>query len=282
MVQSSEYEVVPDPTASACPLSNFRMLVPGSSAVFEAELATVREWFELPVEEKAQYSARTRGRAEGWTLAALTGPTTPARPRDYEATDVMLVDTGSIDALHPFFRPGVFPADHLITRVSRRLGDIFGKVLDHALYEVAATADVSTAELASPHEGFSLSSVRILYYPAHDTSLGFYAHTDYELLAIHFETSPGLEVRNPQTGLWERVPFAQDSLIVLCGEMAEIRARESVRACEHRVVMPGAGPSRMAAVFFATPGHLSSIDGGQCDVESSLLRRFGQEVEGRS
>ena len=78
---------------------------------------------------------------------------------------------------------------------------------------------------------------------------GVSEHTDYELITLMWQSSPGLELRD-RHGRWRAVGGVRDSLVVICGDMLERLSGGYFEATKHRVALNAKATPRRSLVFF--------------------------------
>jgi isopenicillin N synthase-like dioxygenase len=84
-----------------------------------------------------------------------------------------------------------------------------------------------------------LDTLRLLHYPQNDApacerNVGISAHTDFECMTLIYQSSPGLELTDPN-GDWFDAPSHDGRLVVLIDDMLERWTNGELQATGHRV-----------------------------------------------
>lgn len=102
-----------------------------------------------------------------------------------------------------------------------------------------------------------LAALRLLHYAAVPSDadnglLGAGAHCDYgQLTFLATDGSPGLQVEDPDAGVWIDVQAQPGAFVVNVGDMLARWSNDEFRSTRHRVVLPpGTGERYSAALFF--------------------------------
>ncbi|KAJ4763553.1 2-oxoglutarate (2OG) and Fe(II)-dependent oxygenase superfamily protein [Rhynchospora pubera] len=90
-------------------------------------------------------------------------------------------------------------------------------------------------------------------------SFGFAPHSDYSIITIVFQSSPGLEELDPETKTWELLPHRYDSLCVHVGNYLEVISNGLYKSAVHKV-----STNRDSTRVSITSLHSLSIDEQVC------------------
>ncbi|HKH51990.1 MAG TPA: 2-oxoglutarate and iron-dependent oxygenase domain-containing protein [Mycobacterium sp.] len=206
--------------------------------VFERMLASTKEFFALPIEEKMRsyigLSTCHRGYAPSGEEGLATG-----MPEMKEAFDTALelpADDPDYLAGNPMLGPNVWPdlpgfAD-AVTAYYRAVLDV-----GHRLLWAFAVALGEDPDTFSRHATKTPSQLRLVHYPYNADAgdgQGIGAHTDYECFTLLKPTAPGLEVLNG-AGEWIDVPPVPGTFVVNIGDMLELWTNGAYVATSHRV-----------------------------------------------
>lgn len=207
-------------------------------SLFDAMLATVKEFFALPVDEKMRnyigFSRCHRGYVpvgeEGFegTVPDLkeafdTALDLPADDPDYLSGNPMLGPNAWPEV--PGFAAAVTAYYQALLAVGQRLLRAFAVALGE------------DPEVFSRHATKTPSQLRLIHYPYNPAavdSIGIGAHTDYECFTLLKPTAPGLEVLNG-AGEWIDVPPVDGAYVVNIGDMLELWTNGAFVATSHRV-----------------------------------------------
>ncbi len=207
-------------------------------SLFDDMLATVKEFFALPVDEKMRnyigFSRCHRGYVpvgeEGFegTVPDLkeafdTALDLPADDPDYLSGNPMLGPNAWPEV--PGFAAAVTAYYQALLAVGQRLLRAFAVALGE------------DPEVFSRHATKTPSQLRLIHYPYNPAavdSIGIGAHTDYECFTLLKPTAPGLEVLNG-AGEWIDVPPVDGAYVVNIGDMLELWTNGAFVATSHRV-----------------------------------------------
>ncbi|CAM9663171.1 unnamed protein product [Scytosiphon promiscuus] len=141
---------------------------------------------------------------------------------------------------------------------------------------------------SSEMESLNMSLLRTLRYPIQDTQrpspgrlaedrvkrrrsarnqvpvdVGISEHSDFEVFTIMHQESKGLHLRTPsrrRLARWYQLPFRQDTLTVILGDMAELWTAGWLEATRHKVVSPAPGQGvRKSLVLFQAHDDLVKV-----------------------
>src|SRR5215207_2242746 len=206
--------------------------------VFERMLASTKEFFALPIEEKMRsyigLSTCHRGYAPSGEEGLATG-----MPEMKEAFDTALelpADDPDYLAGNPMLGPNVWPD---LPGFAEAVTEYYVAVLDvgHRLLWAFAVALGENPDAFSRHATKTPSQLRLVHYPYNADAgggQGIGAHTDYECFTLLKPTAPGLEVLNG-AGEWIDVPPVPGTFVVNIGDMLELWTNGAYVATSHRV-----------------------------------------------
>jgi isopenicillin N synthase-like dioxygenase len=262
-------------------------LVEGMRAAVREAFVAGEEFFIMAGDAKRPFDARSSNTMRGWILAAADEKSTSLEhPRDYEAFDVVLprsAQLGQDFADHFFDHTHTWPTQRLRVASERLTGEVFTPLATKVWSLLEESADVAGTYFSARSHDTAIASIRYLHYQPTAAKIGFYAHRDYEMFAIHVENFPGLEILNPETQQWLRVELNPEEGLLIVGELCEILSQGRLSAATHRVAIPSGAPRRQAIVYFWAPGfHLPmpAVAGVGADQANSvgqyLLAKFGK------
>lgn len=216
-------------------------------AVLAGAYDASRSLRRLDDDRKQPVEVGVNGLARGWHRVMASGR------RSYETFEVGLEvermpATSLVGGLHgpnvwptlPRFREQAYPCFEAMLGLAHRLLD-----------PISAAVGLDPGYLSDrAHQPVSL--LRMINYEARatadDDQVRIVPHTDFELLTIISETSPGFELCD-RNGQWHRATTADPSeFLVLAGDILEIVTAGRVESPLHRV-RAGAQP-RQSMVFF--------------------------------
>jgi isopenicillin N synthase-like dioxygenase len=206
--------------------------------LFERMLASTKEFFALPLDEKMRYYIGLSTCHRGYVPAGEEGLAT-GMPEMKEAFDTALdlpADDPDYLAGNPMLGPNTWPeltgfAD-AVTAYYRAVLDVGDQLL--WAFAVALGEDPDTF---AKHATKTPSQLRLIHYPYNPDAVdgeGIGAHTDYECFTLLKPTAPGLEVMNGD-GDWIDVPPVTGTFVVNIGDMLELWTNGAYVATSHRV-----------------------------------------------
>jgi isopenicillin N synthase-like dioxygenase len=206
--------------------------------VFERMLASTKEFFALPIEEKMRSYIGLSTWHRGYVPVGEEGVET-GTPDLKEAFDTALelpADDPDYLAGNPMLGPNAWPdlpgfAD-AVTAYYRAVLDV-----GHRLLWAFAVALGEDPDTFSRHATKTPSQLRLVHYPYNpeaEDGQGIGAHTDYECFTLLKPTAPGLEVLNG-AGEWIDVPPVPGTFVVNIGDMLELWTNGAYVATSHRV-----------------------------------------------
>jgi isopenicillin N synthase-like dioxygenase len=206
--------------------------------LFERMLASTKEFFALPVEEKMRSYIGLSTCHRGYVPAGEEGLAT-GMPEMKEAFDTALdlpADDPDFLAGNPMLGPNVWPDLPGFAEVVTAYYDaVLG--VGHRLLWAFAVALGEDPDTFSRHATKTPSQLRLIHYP-YDPDVedgeGIGAHTDYECFTLLKPTAPGLEVLNG-AGEWIDVPPVPGTFVVNIGDMLELWTNGEFVATSHRV-----------------------------------------------
>ena len=210
-----------------------------------------RRFFALDDAAKADFDIRDSIGHRGWVPIDECGDYTDEGTRRYEAFDIGAPTTGC--HRHVLDGPNHFPGDDFEHAVSAAWS-ILDDVTNSLLRAACAHLDVPN-ELLLQHRTRPVSQLRLINYLPSDepdtdkAAMG--AHTDYELLTILYQSSPGIEVLDLNDG-WITPDLEPGSALVIVGDALEVFSGGRFTSTMHRVVH-GVETGRLSIPFFAAP-----------------------------
>jgi isopenicillin N synthase-like dioxygenase len=207
-------------------------------SLFERMLASTKEFFALPVEEKMRSYIGLSRCHRGYVPVGEEGVES-GTPDLKEAFDTAL-DLPADDPDHlagnPMLGPNVWPDlpgfAEAVTQYYQAVLDVGQRLL--LAFAVALKEDPDTF---SRHATKTPSQLRLVHYPYNpeaEDGQGIGAHTDYECFTLLKPTAPGLEVLNG-AGQWIDVPPVPGTFVVNIGDMLELWTNGAYVATSHRV-----------------------------------------------
>jgi isopenicillin N synthase-like dioxygenase len=224
---------------AACEVGFFYVSGAGvDDGVFDRMLASTKEFFALPLEEKMRSYIGLSNCHRGYVPSGEEGLAT-GMPEMKEAFDTALdlpVDDPDYLAGNPMLGPNVWPD---LPGFAEAVTEYYDAVLDvgHRLLWAFAVALGENPDAFSRHATKTPSQLRLIHYPHNpdaEDGEGIGAHTDYECFTLLKPTAPGLEVLNG-AGQWIDVPPVPGTFVVNIGDMLELWTNGAYVATSHRV-----------------------------------------------
>jgi isopenicillin N synthase-like dioxygenase len=207
-------------------------------SLFERMLASTKEFFALPVEEKMRSYIGLSQCHRGYVPTGEEGVES-GTPDLKEAFDTALdlpPDDPDYLAGNPMLGPNVWPDvpgfAEAVTQYYHAVLDVGQRLL--VAFAVALNEDPDTF---TRHATKTPSQLRLVHYPDNPEASdgqGIGAHTDYECFTLLKPTAPGLEVLNG-AGQWIDVPPVPGTFVVNIGDMLELWTNGAYVATSHRV-----------------------------------------------
>lgn len=206
--------------------------------LFDRLLASTKEFFALPIEEKMRSYIGLSRCHRGYVPVGEEGVET-GMPDLKEAFDTAL-DLPADDPDHlagnPMLGPNVWPD---LPGFAEAVTAYYHAVLEvgHQLLWAFAVALGENPDTFTRHATKTPSQLRLVHYPYNPDAqdrLGIGAHTDYECFTLLKPTAPGLEVMNG-AGEWIDVPPIPGTFVVNIGDMLELWTNGAFVATSHRV-----------------------------------------------
>jgi isopenicillin N synthase-like dioxygenase len=207
-------------------------------ALFERMLASTKEFFALPFEEKMRSYIGLSQCHRGYVPVGEEGVES-GTPDLKEAFDTALdlpADDPDYLAGNPMLGPNTWPE---LAGFADAVTAYYHAVLDvgHKLLWAFAVALGEGPDTFSRHATKTPSQLRLVHYPYNpdaEDGQGIGAHTDYECFTLLKPTAPGLEVLNG-AGEWIDVPPVLGTFVVNIGDMLELWTNGAYVATRHRV-----------------------------------------------
>jgi isopenicillin N synthase-like dioxygenase len=207
-------------------------------ALFDRMLASTKEFFALPVEEKMRTYIGLSRCHRGYVPVGEEG-VEAGTPDLKEAFDTALdlpADDPDYLAGNPMLGPNAWPD---VPGFAEAVTAYYQAVLEvgHRLLWAFAVALGEDPDVFSRHATKTPSQLRLVHYPYNADAKdgqGIGAHTDYECFTLLKPTAPGLEVLNG-SGEWIDVPPVDDTFVVNIGDMLELWTNGAFVATSHRV-----------------------------------------------
>jgi isopenicillin N synthase-like dioxygenase len=206
--------------------------------LFDRMLASTKEFFALPLEQKMRYYIGLSKCHRGYVPSGEEGLAT-GTPELKEAFDTALdlpADDPDYLAGNPMLGPNAWPD---LPGFAEAVTAYYQAVLDvgHRLLWAFAVALGEDPDTFSKHATKTPSQLRLIHYPHQpdaEDAHGIGAHTDYECFTLLKPTAPGLEVLNG-AGEWIDVPPVPGTFVVNIGDMLELWTNGTYVATSHRV-----------------------------------------------
>lgn len=203
--------------------SRFHQLPDRHKASIHNERNGGRGW--VPLLTEPAYVANTVARCESFDLAQEHPPVVVGGHEGVIGPNVW-----PEPALLPSFETTVYG---LYERLRAVAGTLFAAFAD--------TLDIDRERFVALDTDHSPSMMRLLHYPGRSEALsptigevGISTHTDFEAFTLMHQSAPGLQLRRPD-GVWIDAPSAEDSLIVIIGDVLERLTNGHLTATPHRV-----------------------------------------------
>ncbi|XP_047068873.1 1-aminocyclopropane-1-carboxylate oxidase homolog 1-like [Lolium rigidum] len=247
-----------------------------------AMVAAVRSFNEEPVEAKAPYYTRDRGRRVRYqsNVDLFTSPAAQWR-------DTLFMEMPAEPQELPAACRGVAPEYAGLVR--ERLGRTLLGLLSEALGLRRGYLEEEQGCL----EGVSVAGH---YYPAcpePELTLGTIGHSDTTFFTVLLQDAVGgLQVlveddEDRKQSAWADVPPAAGALVVNVGDFLQLMSNDRFKSVEHRVVANSVGPRVSVACFFRPAGAASSTrvlapivpdgDGGSARYRSTTMEELIQQ-----
>lgn len=217
-----------------------------------------RRFFSLDNAAKSKFDIRDSIGHRGWVPVDECGDYCDEGARRYEAFDIGAPATGH--HRHVLDGPNHFPGDDFQHAVATAWS-VLDKVTSSLLEAACAHLDVPI-DMLQQHRSQPVSQLRLINYlpssePGSDkAAMG--AHTDYELLTVLYQSSPGIELLDLHEG-WVTPDLEPGSVLVLVGDALEVFSGGRFTSTMHRVA-PGVASGRMSIPFFAAPDFNAVIE----------------------
>ena len=232
------------------------MRLPRRLVVLRRMLSVSRDFFSLPLEEKAafgiEHSAHFRGWSEmrnerDWREQLHLGRECPSTASAIEA--------GEMPAFRRLEGPNLWPADAAWREAVMTYIDVATGLGELILSRIAGLLRVDPTSFGNTKSDGYLVAKIIAYHPQTSEQAlrsGVAAHVDFSWLTINLQDSVGLEVRRPD-GRWGPVDVLSDAVWVHVGELLEHATAGRYLATPHRVLNPSAETTRLSIPVFVNP-----------------------------
>jgi len=207
-------------------------------SLFERMLASTKEFFSLPVEEKMCCYIGLSKCHRGYVPVGEEGVEsgTPDLKEAFDTALELPADDPDYLAGNPMLGPNVWPD---LPGFAEAVTQYYHAVLDvgQRLLAAFAVALKEHPDTFSRHATKTPSQLRLVHYPYNpeaEDGQGIGAHTDYECFTLLKPTAPGLEVLNG-AGQWIDVPPVPGTFVVNIGDMLELWTNGAYVATSHRV-----------------------------------------------
>lgn len=229
-----------------------------------AELAEVQQlahqFFALPETEKQKIAMVNSPHFRGYSQVAAES--TQQRPDYREQIDIGAeLPALPVDEHSPsYYRlqgPNQWPAQwpqfqQTITAFQHKARQLTIKLLRHFLTALEQPTDALDLLIDPAHPAELL---KLIHYPASsdpEKSQGVGAHKDSGIITLLTQDPVGgLQVYLQQQ--WVDIPYVEDALIVIIGEVFELASNGYLHGNIHRVIAPTAGQDRYSIAYFLTP-----------------------------
>ncbi|WP_458315448.1 isopenicillin N synthase family dioxygenase [Mycolicibacterium brisbanense] len=207
-------------------------------SLFDDMLATVKEFFALPVDEKMRNYIGFSRCHRGYVPVGEEGfeGTVPDLKEAFDTALDLPADDPDYLSGNPMLGPNAWPeVPGFVAAVTAYYQALLA--VGQRLLRAFAVALGEDPEVFSRHATKTPSQLRLIHYPYNPgavDSIGIGAHTDYECFTLLKPTAPGLEVLNG-AGEWIDVPPVDGAYVVNIGDMLELWTNGAFVATSHRV-----------------------------------------------
>lgn len=243
----------------------FFQLIGYGAAPGQAEdlLATIKRFFDLPLEERMKLDNRISPHFRGYTRMGteVTQGRADAREQiDYSPDREPVPDYPPEQPYWLLQGPNMWPDDSLpeLEQAAMAWAGLMSKVGAELLRAIAVSLQLPEDYFDEPFRDSPAWMGKLVHYvggvveAAGDQGVG--SHADYGFVTLLLQDAVGgLEVLPPGAGEWTPVEPIPGALVVNLGEMLEVATEGYLAATIHRVQAPPPGVDRYSVPFFWSP-----------------------------
>lgn len=243
----------------------FFQLIGYGAAPGQAEdlLATIKRFFDLPLEERMKLDNRLSPHFRGYTRMGteVTQGRADAREQiDYSPDREPVLDYPREQPYWLLQGHNMWPDDSLpeLEQAAMAWAELMSRVGDELLRAIAVSLQLPEDYFDEPFRDSPAWMGKLVHYvggaveAAGDQGVG--AHADYGFVTLLLQDAVGgLEVLPPGASEWTPVEPIPGALVVNLGEMLEVATEGYLAATIHRVQAPPPGVDRYSVPFFWSP-----------------------------
>lgn len=243
----------------------FFQLIGYGAAPGQAEdlLATIKRFFDLPLEERMKLDNRLSPHFRGYTRMGteVTQGRADAREQiDYSPDREPVLDYPREQPYWLLQGHNMWPDDSLpeLQQAAMAWAELMSRVGDELLRAIAVSLQLPEDYFDEPFRDSPAWMGKLVHYvggaveAAGDQGVG--AHADYGFVTLLLQDAVGgLEVLPPGASEWTPVEPIPGALVVNLGEMLEVATEGYLAATIHRVQAPPPGVDRYSVPFFWSP-----------------------------
>jgi isopenicillin N synthase-like dioxygenase len=242
----------------------------GAPGQAEDLLATIKRFFDLPLEERMKLDNRLSPHFRGYTRMGteITQGRADAREQiDYSPDRKPVTDYPPEQPYWLLQGPNMWPDEALpeLEPAAMAWAELMSKVGNELLRAIAASLELPEDYFDEPFRDTPAWMGKLVHYvggvveAAGDQGVG--SHADYGFVTLLLQDDVGgLEVLPPGASEWVPVEPLPGALVVNLGEMLEVATEGYLAATIHRVQAPPPGVDRYSVPFFWSPRLDAVID----------------------
>lgn len=242
----------------------------GAPGQAEDLLATIKRFFDLPLEERMKLDNRLSPHFRGYTRMGteITQGRADAREQiDYSPDREPVTDYPPEQPYWLLQGPNIWPDEALpeLEPAAMAWAELMSKVGNELLRAIAVSLELPEDYFDEPFRDTPAWMGKLVHYvggvveSAGDQGVG--SHADYGFVTLLLQDDVGgLEVLPPGASEWVPVEPLPGALVVNLGEMLEVATEGYLAATIHRVQAPPPGVDRYSVPFFWSPRLDAVID----------------------
>lgn len=242
----------------------------GAPGQAEDLLATIKRFFDLPLEERMKLDNRLSLHFRGYTRMGteITQGRADAREQiDYSPDREPVTDYPPEQPYWLLQGPNMWPDEALpeLAPAAMAWAELMSKVGNELLRAIAVSLELPEDYFDEPFRDTPAWMGKLVHYvggvveAAGDQGVG--SHADYGFVTLLLQDDVGgLEVLPPGASEWVPVEPLRGALVVNLGEMLEVATEGYLAATVHRVQAPPPGVDRYSVPFFWSPRLDAVID----------------------
>ena len=242
----------------------------GAPGQAEDLLATIKRFFDLPLEERMKLDNRLSPHFRGYTRMGteITQGRADAREQiDYSPDREPVTDYPPEQPYWLLQGPNMWPDEALpeLEPAAMAWAELMSKVGNELLRAIAVSLELPEDYFDEPFRDTPAWMGKLVHYvggvveAAGDQGVG--SHADYGFVTLLLQDDVGgLEVLPPGASEWVPVEPLRGALVVNLGEMLEVATEGYLAATVHRVQAPPPGVDRYSVPFFWSPRLDAVID----------------------